>query len=148
MAKSKLRQLVRLPWAADGCPWVGKLRTVLPLNDRVIRDSAVPLWLTHQRGASGVESSPCAYLLAAWVINPRRQKKPSLTRAADGIHEISCNAPKIGRTPFRVDFHEATGCAASAHVPISGSRSVTVLISSTTSVAICWSAGCCVSPPS
>jgi hypothetical protein len=33
-AKSKLRQLVRLPWAADGCPWVGKLRTVLPLNDR------------------------------------------------------------------------------------------------------------------
>jgi hypothetical protein len=28
---------------------------VLPLNDRVIRDSAVPLGLTHQRGASGVE---------------------------------------------------------------------------------------------
>jgi hypothetical protein len=54
MAKSKLRQLVGLPWAADSCPWVGKLRTVLPLNDRVIRDSAVPLWLTHQRGASGV----------------------------------------------------------------------------------------------
>jgi hypothetical protein len=39
-----LRQLVRLPWAAGSCPWVGKLRTVLPLNDRVIRDSAVPLW--------------------------------------------------------------------------------------------------------
>ena len=56
MAKSKLRQLVRLPWAADGCPWVGKLRTVLPLNDRVIRDSAVQLGLTHQRGASGVDS--------------------------------------------------------------------------------------------
>jgi hypothetical protein len=46
MAKSKLRQLVRFPWAADSCPWVGKLRTVLPLNDRVIRDSAVPLGLT------------------------------------------------------------------------------------------------------
>jgi hypothetical protein len=30
MAKSKLRQLVRLPWAAGSCPWVGKLRTVLP----------------------------------------------------------------------------------------------------------------------
>jgi hypothetical protein len=49
MAKSKLRQLVRLLWAADSCPWVGKLRTVLPLNDRVIRDSAVQLGLTHQR---------------------------------------------------------------------------------------------------
>jgi hypothetical protein len=24
------RQLVGLPWAADGCPWVGKLRTMLP----------------------------------------------------------------------------------------------------------------------
>jgi hypothetical protein len=23
MAKSKLRQLVRFPWAADSCPWVG-----------------------------------------------------------------------------------------------------------------------------
>jgi hypothetical protein len=28
---------------------------VLPLNDRVIRDSAVPLGLTHQRGANGVD---------------------------------------------------------------------------------------------
>jgi hypothetical protein len=54
MAKSKLRQLVRFPWAADSCPWVGKLRTVLPLHNRVIRDSAVPLGLTHQRGANGV----------------------------------------------------------------------------------------------
>jgi hypothetical protein len=62
MAKSKLRQLVRLPWAADSCPWVGKLRTVLPLKNHVIRDSAVQLGLTHQRGANGVESSTCAYL--------------------------------------------------------------------------------------
>jgi hypothetical protein len=30
--------VVGLPWAADSCPWVGKLRTVLPLSD-VIRDS-------------------------------------------------------------------------------------------------------------
>jgi hypothetical protein len=29
---------------------------VLPLNDRVIRDSAVQLGLTHQRGAIGVDS--------------------------------------------------------------------------------------------
>jgi hypothetical protein len=56
------RQLVGLPWAADCCPWVGKLRTMLPLNDRVIRDSAVQLGLTHQRGAIGVDSSTCPYL--------------------------------------------------------------------------------------
>jgi hypothetical protein len=37
MAKSQLRQLVGLPWAADSCPWVWKLRTVLPLKNRVIR---------------------------------------------------------------------------------------------------------------
>jgi hypothetical protein len=53
--------VVGLPWAADSCPWVGKLRTVLPLSD-VIRDSAVQLVLTHQRGAIGVDSSTCAYL--------------------------------------------------------------------------------------
>jgi hypothetical protein len=40
--------VVGLPWAADSCPWVGELRTVLPLSD-VIRDSAVQLVLTHQR---------------------------------------------------------------------------------------------------
>jgi hypothetical protein len=49
---------VELPFAADCCPWVGKLRTVLPLKNRdVIRDSAVQLGLTHQRGANGVDSS-------------------------------------------------------------------------------------------
>jgi hypothetical protein len=61
MAKSVERQLVGLPWAADSCPWVGKLRTMLPLSD-VIRDSAVQLGLTHQRGAIGVDSSTCSYL--------------------------------------------------------------------------------------
>jgi hypothetical protein len=45
------RKVVGLPWAADSCPWVGKLRTALPLSD-VIRDSAVQLVLT-QRGAKG-----------------------------------------------------------------------------------------------
>jgi hypothetical protein len=44
------RQLVRLPWAADGCPWVGRLRTMLPLPNRdVIRDSVAQLGLTHLR---------------------------------------------------------------------------------------------------
>jgi hypothetical protein len=61
--KVKLRQLVRLHWAADSCPWVGKLRTVLPLKNRdVIRDSAVQLGLTHQRGAIGVDSPTCSCL--------------------------------------------------------------------------------------
>jgi hypothetical protein len=40
--------VVELPWAADSCPWVGKLRTVLPLTVG-IRDSVVQLVLTHQR---------------------------------------------------------------------------------------------------
>jgi hypothetical protein len=44
--------VVGLHWAADSCPWVWKLRTVLPLSD-VIRD---------QCGAVGVDSSTCAYL--------------------------------------------------------------------------------------
>jgi hypothetical protein len=43
--------VVRLPWAADSCPWVGKLRTVLPISD-FIRDSAVQLVLTHHRARS------------------------------------------------------------------------------------------------
>jgi hypothetical protein len=27
------RQIAGLPWAADSCPWVGKLRTVLPFYE-------------------------------------------------------------------------------------------------------------------
>jgi hypothetical protein len=40
--------VVGLPWPADSCPWVGKLRTVLPITV-VIRDGAVQLVLPHQR---------------------------------------------------------------------------------------------------
>jgi hypothetical protein len=40
--------VVGLAWAADSCPWVGKLRTVLPLTVG-IRDSAVQLLLAHER---------------------------------------------------------------------------------------------------
>jgi hypothetical protein len=47
-------------WAADSCPCVGKLRTVLP-STVGIRGSAVHLVLTRQRGAV-VDSSTCAYL--------------------------------------------------------------------------------------
>jgi hypothetical protein len=40
--------VVGLPWAADSCPWVGKLRTVLPATVG-IRDGVVQLVLTNQR---------------------------------------------------------------------------------------------------
>jgi hypothetical protein len=30
---SKLRDSLGLPWAADSCPWEGKLRTVLPFYE-------------------------------------------------------------------------------------------------------------------
>jgi hypothetical protein len=39
---SEREAAVELPFAADGCPWVGKLRTVLPLTVE-IRESAVQL---------------------------------------------------------------------------------------------------------
>jgi hypothetical protein len=43
---SERETVVGLPWAADSCPGVEKVRTVLPSSD-VIRDSAVQLGLTH-----------------------------------------------------------------------------------------------------
>ena len=39
---SERETVVELPWAADSCPWVEKLRTVLPLTVG-IRDGAVQL---------------------------------------------------------------------------------------------------------
>jgi hypothetical protein len=73
--------MVGLPWAADSCPWVGKLRTVLPFSD-VIRDSAVQLVLTHQRARTSGTSDELTVLysnglddksvtLATWT-NPSR----------------------------------------------------------------------------
>jgi hypothetical protein len=53
----KAETVVGLPWAADSCPWVGKLRTVLPLSDG-IRDGVVQLVMTHQRRPG--EDSPAA----------------------------------------------------------------------------------------
>ena len=46
--KSERETVAELPWAADSCPWVGKLRTVLALSD-VIRDVAVQLVSIHLR---------------------------------------------------------------------------------------------------
>jgi hypothetical protein len=43
--------VVELPWAADSCPCVGKLRTVVTLTVGVQR----------RCGAVGVDSSTCAY---------------------------------------------------------------------------------------
>jgi hypothetical protein len=55
--------VVGLP--ADSCPWVGKLRTVLPLSD-VIRDSAVQLVLTHQHANGGVCGRDRSAGYSAW----------------------------------------------------------------------------------
>jgi hypothetical protein len=79
--------VVGLPWAADSCPWVGKLRTVLPIID-VIRDSAVQLVLTHQRGGRGQRTSrsaaaraPLAWLMGLPIIEPLRSSKSTTLRA-------------------------------------------------------------------
>jgi hypothetical protein len=45
---SERETVVERPWAADCCPCVEKLRTVLPLTVG-IRDGAVQLVLTNQR---------------------------------------------------------------------------------------------------
>ena len=52
---SERETVVELPWAADCCPCVVEAATVLP-STVGIRDRAVQLGLTHQRGASGVDS--------------------------------------------------------------------------------------------
>jgi hypothetical protein len=83
--KSKLRQLLGLPWAADSCPWVGKLRTVLPLKNRVIRDSAVQLRLTHQRGANGVDSSTCSYQAVSQCTRRVFVTRPWFKRGPNGF---------------------------------------------------------------
>jgi hypothetical protein len=44
---SERETVVELPWAADSCPCVEKLRTVFPFGVG-IRDSVVQLVLTHQ----------------------------------------------------------------------------------------------------
>jgi hypothetical protein len=43
---SERETVVGLPWAADSCPRVGKLRTVLPLHVG-IRDGVVQLMSSH-----------------------------------------------------------------------------------------------------
>jgi hypothetical protein len=45
---SERETVVGLPWAADSCPWVGKLRTVLPLTVWYQRRCGAVV-LTHQR---------------------------------------------------------------------------------------------------
>jgi hypothetical protein len=76
---SERETVVGIPWAADRCPWVGKLRTVLPLT-AVIRDSAVQLRLgciahagdgTHARGNPHPTQSSSAKLLRT-SLSPQR----------------------------------------------------------------------------
>ena len=57
---SEREAVAELPWAADCCPWVGKLRTVLPLIVG-IRDSVV-----HLVSILGGVSSVSARAFARW----------------------------------------------------------------------------------
>jgi hypothetical protein len=82
---SERETAVELPFAAGCCPCVGKLRTVLPLTAG-IRDGAVQLVLTHQRGRSGERA--CGL---CWAQNDSRMKaverfpslEPQLKRVKD-----------------------------------------------------------------
>jgi hypothetical protein len=49
----KLRQWLGLPWAADSCPWVGKLRTVLQLTA-----AGGDRWMRKQRQLRAALSGP------------------------------------------------------------------------------------------
>jgi hypothetical protein len=73
---SERETVVELPWAADSCPWVGKLRAVLPLTVG-IRGGVVQLVLTRQRvrtccrgsrctGVGRVTTTPAAGWCARW----------------------------------------------------------------------------------
>jgi hypothetical protein len=102
MAKSKLRQLVRLPWAADSCPWVGKLRTVLPLMNRdVIRDSAVQLGWTHQRGAIGVLVEGVWSALGGGVVDDLVPSQPPMFQQAlqDGFVPLAEHLAHVHHEP-------------------------------------------------
>jgi hypothetical protein len=90
---SERETVVELPWAADSCPWVGKLRTVLPtINCWYIRDSAVQLVLTPQRVRAGGDDEgqrrgpagrvPQRVRQRARVDAVHRQRRP----ADDGVH--------------------------------------------------------------
>jgi hypothetical protein len=79
--------VVELPWAAHCCPWVEKLRTVLPLTVG-IRDSAVQLVLTHQRvrTCSGERVRTCSGV-CVWVL----QQEPGSTHMSPvyTVHRVS-----------------------------------------------------------
>ena len=57
IGRQSVETVVELPRAADSCPSVEKLRTVLPVTVG-IRDSAVQLVVAHQRARTCVASAP------------------------------------------------------------------------------------------
>jgi hypothetical protein len=82
------RQFVQvgLPWAADSCPWVGKLRTVLPLTNRdvIIRDSAVQLGLTQSEWGDGVAGSSSVWT-STECVRPSEAPPPSAHAAVAAL---------------------------------------------------------------
>ena len=101
--------MVGLPWAAESCPWVGKLRTVLPLSD-VIRDSAVQLGLTQGVGCSrGAEeckggSVPCA--ASASMVLPSGHTSTDVMRPCGRRRSIGSGLGMVG---WMVDRQEHLG---------------------------------------
>ena len=66
--------MVGLPWAADSCPWVGKLRTVIPSSD-VIRDAprgcqVVPLPVSIPKQPGLGFNEPCLSAFAFEFYTP------------------------------------------------------------------------------
>jgi hypothetical protein len=68
-----------------------------PLKNRVIRDSAVQLGLTHQRGANGVPSGGCARLQLVALRAPQLLRRQRRGVAAAGRRVARCARSRGGQ---------------------------------------------------
>jgi hypothetical protein len=120
--------VVGLPWAADSCPWVGKLRTVLPFTVG-IRDSAVQLvsvvgwedaWC-RQRGGANTRPQPPPQRMGL-----SRGAHPTFVPTAPTNHTLhpGCKAivPKLGSPPLGWCSGQRACPFAQLGIPETGSR--------------------------
>jgi hypothetical protein len=87
--------VVELPWAADCCPWVGKLRTVLPLTVG-IRDGAVQLVSSPQHEQGSVAASPrlgCNVQVVGCPPSSPQHEQGSVAASP----RLGCNVQVVGR---------------------------------------------------